>query len=252
MISFKFKALMLGAPSVGKTSLVYRFVDNSFKKDYSATIGAQFLTKKVEFTPDTPNDDIAQINIWDIGGSSNFIDLRTTFYTGASGALLIFDLTREKTLEELNKWHSEMTQVITKEIPIVIIGNKVDLLKKKKSAKIRSKAKAFAKKKKSIYIETSAKTGENVENVFFDLTRLMAGLDAIKTAKKAKKKKPKKGREFYIVKSRIKGYIKSKGCSTAKTVLNGERLNEIIKEILDKAISSAKADGRKTVHPNDI
>jgi len=254
MIIFKFKILLLGPAAVGKTSVLHRFVSNDFKKDYASTIGVKFLTKELKLHLDKASDDEAQLSLWDVGGQPRFLDLRTTFYRGANGALLVFDLTRENTLEELEVWHAEMTKVLAKEIPFALIGNKLDLTKKKDLKIISNKAKKFAKSKNSIYIETSAKTGKNVEKAFLELTLLTAvregGITMPKTT--AKKAPKKKGRVTYFVKSKVREYIKSKGCNVSKDLINGNALNKIITEILDKAIANAKAEGRKTVQPNDI
>jgi len=196
MISFKYKILLLGAAAVGKTSLLYRFVNNEFKKDYHATIGASFLTKDVKISLDDLNGDKIQLIIWDVAGQPKFVDLRTTFYRGSNGALLIFDLTRKNTFKEINVWHSEMTKALEKDIPFVLLGNKSDLIKKKGVKINRNEAKSFAKTKNSIYIETSAKTGKNVEKAFLTLTRFIATRESgIITAKKKAKKAPKKEEE---------------------------------------------------------
>lgn len=254
MVIFKFKVLLLGAAAVGKTSLLLRFVNDEFKQDYQATIGVKFLTKEVNLNTDETNDNDTQLSIWDIAGHQKFVDLRTTFYRGSNGALLIFDLTREKTFEEINVWLSEMTKSLKKDIPFVLIGNKSDLIGKKGRNKNRNEAKIFAKTKNSIYIETSAKTGNNVEKSFLELTRLIAARgEGIIMAKKPPKKAPKKEvKESYIIKGKVREYIKSKGCNTSSSLTDGNALNIIIMKIIDKAILRAKANGRKTVQPRDI
>ena len=245
--------LLLGAAAVGKSSLLLRFVNDEFKQDYQATIGVKFLTKEVNLNTDETNDNDTQLSIWDIAGHQKFVDLRTTFYRGSNGALLIFDLTRENTFEEINVWLSEMTKSLKKDIPFVLIGNKSDLIGKKGRNKNRNEAKIFAKTKNSIYIETSAKTGNNVEKSFLELTRLIARGEGIIMAKKPPKKAPKKEvKESYIIKGKVREYIKSKGCNTSSSLTDGNALNIIIMKIIDKAILRAKANGRKTVQPRDI
>ncbi|MHA1437298.1 MAG: GTP-binding protein [Promethearchaeota archaeon] len=245
MIIFKFKVLLLGAAAVGKTSLLHRFVNNVFKKDYSATIGVQFLLKEVMINGVSSNDEKIQLAIWDIAGQQRFEDLRTTFYRGSHGALLIFDLTRENTFKELSTWHSEMIKVLGKDVPFALIGNKSDLVKKNREKINRSEIIEFAKAKNSIYIETSAKTGQNVENAFLELTRLIAAKESgMKLPKRIIKKSTEK-------KEAINYIVKSKG-NTSSMLVNGNALNKIIKEILDKAIARAKANRRKTVKQIDI
>lgn len=246
-VIYKYKVLILGPPAVGKTSLLNKFVKNEFKGDYTTTIGATFLTKEINISEKKTNTNSAQLSLWDVGGQHNFRDLRTTFYRGANGALIVFDLIREKTFNEIELWQTEMHDTLKKDIPFVLIGNKTDLIKTHgRNVKLNS-AKKFAKDKNSHYIETSAKTGLNVEKAFRELTRIIAekegGVDV--DLKKVKS-------EAFFVKSKIRKYIKSEGYQTSIDLLDGNVLNEIIIKILDKAISFAKEDERKMVQPKDI
>jgi small GTP-binding protein len=167
MSSFKLKVLLTGAAAVGKTSLVQRFIKNRFQANYKLTVGVDILTKDVEFTP----GQMATLSIWDIGGQQRFEFIRSTFYKGAAGALLVFDLTREQTYTETRKWLTEIRQFAGENIPFVLIGNKADLLEDVGEVIDRSEARAYAENEGSIYIETSAKTGDNVDEAFTELTR---------------------------------------------------------------------------------
>ncbi|NHJ20091.1 MAG: GTP-binding protein [Candidatus Lokiarchaeota archaeon] len=167
MSSFKLKVLLTGAAAVGKTSLVQRFIKNRFAANYKLTVGVDILTKDVEFKP----GEVATLSIWDIGGQQRFEFIRSTFYKGAAGALLVFDLTREQTYLETRKWLTEIRQFSNENIPFVLIGNKVDLLEDVGEVIDREEARTFAEREGSIYIETSAKTGINVDDAFTELTR---------------------------------------------------------------------------------
>ena len=167
MSSFKLKVLLTGAAAVGKTSLVQRFIKNRFAVNYKLTVGVDILTKDVEFKP----GEVATLSIWDIGGQQRFEFIRSTFYKGAAGALLVFDLTREQTFIETRKWLTEIRQFSNENIPFVFIGNKLDLLEDVGEVIDREEARAFAEKEGSIYVETSAKTGINVDDAFTELTR---------------------------------------------------------------------------------
>ncbi len=167
MSSFKLKVLLTGAAAVGKTSLVQRFIKQRFAANYKLTVGVDILTKDVEFRP----GEIATLSIWDIGGQQRFEFIRSTFYKGAAGALLVFDLTREQTYTETRKWLTEIRQFAGADIPFVLIGNKADLIEDVGEVIDRNEAKAFAEGEGSIYIETSAKTGVNVDDAFTELTR---------------------------------------------------------------------------------
>ena len=167
MSSFKLKVLLTGAAAVGKTSLVQRFIKNRFAANYKLTVGVDILTKDVEFNP----GEIATLSIWDIGGQQRFEFIRSTFYKGAAGALLVFDLTREQTWIETRKWLTEIRQFAGGNIPFVLIGNKLDLLADVGEVIDRAEAKSFAESEGSIYLETSAKTGIAVDESFTELTR---------------------------------------------------------------------------------
>ncbi len=167
MSSFKLKVLLIGAAAVGKEDLVNRFIKNRFAANYRLTVGVDILTKDVEFR----QGEIATLSIWDIGGQQRFEFIRSSFYKGAAGALLVFDLTREQTYIEVRKWLTEIQQFAGENIPFVLIGNKADLIENNKPAIDRYEARSFAEKEGSIYIETSAKTGVNVDEAFTELTR---------------------------------------------------------------------------------
>ncbi len=166
MSSFKLKVLLTGAAAVEKTKLVQRFIKNRFAANYKLTVGVDILTKDVEFKP----GEVATLSIWDIGGQQRFEFIRSTFYKGAAGALLVFDLTREQSYIEIRKWLTEIRQFSNENIPFVLIGNKVDLLEDVGEVIDREEARAFAEKEGGIYIETSTKTGINVDDAFTELT----------------------------------------------------------------------------------
>jgi small GTP-binding protein len=167
MSSYKLKVLLTGAAAVGKTSLVQRFIKNKFQANYKLTVGVDILTKDVEYKP----GEIATLSIWDIGGQQRFEFIRSTFYQGAAGTLLVFDLTREQTYQETRKWLTEIRQFAGEDIPFILIGNKADLLPDVGRVIDKKEAERFAEKEDSIYIETSAKTGDHVDRAFTELTR---------------------------------------------------------------------------------
>ncbi len=169
MTKYSFKVLLLGAPAVGKTSILYRFVKNQFSHDYITTIGINYLTKEIHME----KKDFAKLVIWDIAGQKKFEFLHKQYYEGTQGALVIFDLTQIKTYEALETWVSEMFSILKEKIPFIIIGNKVDLIEDVGRSIDNDVVKEYAEIKDSIYIETSAKTGENVEDAFKELTHRM-------------------------------------------------------------------------------
>jgi len=177
MENFRFKLILIGAAAVGKTTLFHQFISGEFDLDYTATIGVQFLTKKIILDSDNGSKQEVHLALWDVAGQPRYMDLHTTFYRGAHGALLVFDLTREESFNELDLWLLELRTVLTEDIPILLIGNKLDLIEENSRQIDSDKADNFAKENNLIYVETSAKTGENVEEAFFELARLMISHD---------------------------------------------------------------------------
>ena len=170
-MDYKFKVVLLGQGAVGKTSLLRRYVLDQFDESYKATIGADFLKKDVELKK-LKNIKV-NLNIWDIAGGYPFKAMRKTFYRGSSGALLIFDLTKEDSFTELkDKWYPEMVEFLG-DIPFIIVGNKQDLVKDEVTPASKL-AQAFAKEKGCSFFETSAKTNKNVPQSFRALAEEVA------------------------------------------------------------------------------
>ena len=114
-----------------------------------------------------------KLHIWDIGGQERFKFLHRSFYDGAFGALIIFDLSRQQTFSDMKTWIAEMNSIVSNDIPKIIIGNKSDLISEIGQIIDRREVEEYAKREGCHYIETSAKTGENVEFAFLDLTNRM-------------------------------------------------------------------------------
>jgi len=155
------KVILTGDYSVGKTSLIRRFVENAFKQDYISSIGVQISKKTISLSDQNKMNFI----IWDIGGQSfQMAPYRSRFYNGANAALIVIDRTRPKQLESAEKWYNDIKNSIPKNIPIIIVGNKSDLVDQIVISK--EEIKDVAKRFDFHYILTSAKTGENVNDAF--------------------------------------------------------------------------------------
>ncbi|MHA1958971.1 MAG: GTP-binding protein [Candidatus Thorarchaeota archaeon] len=160
-VAYLFKLVFLGEGAVGKTSLVGRYVYDSFEGDYLATIGTDIHVKMV-----TVDDTVVKLVVWDIAGQDDFAQLRKAYYQNAAGAFLVFDTTRPDTLERASDWVKALFGV-TKEIPLVLLENKCDL----ESNVDQKKVAAVAKKHKIRHVQTSAKDDMNVEEAFTEMTR---------------------------------------------------------------------------------
>ncbi|NHJ86797.1 MAG: GTP-binding protein [Asgard group archaeon] len=162
--TFIFKVLLIGEAAVGKTSLTIKFVHGKFKSDYLLTVGMEPYSKRMKIGADN-----ATLSIWDIAGQQRFDVFRAMFFRGAKAALLVFDLTRPATLAKLQDWYEDLIKNAGKDVLTILIGNKNDLTDLRSVSK--KDALAFAKKIKALtYIETSAKSGENVNESFTEVT----------------------------------------------------------------------------------
>ncbi|MFX1329526.1 MAG: Rab family GTPase [Promethearchaeota archaeon] len=163
---YRFKFVIIGDHEVGKTSLVRRFVENKFSHDYRATIGLNILSHSIEFFG---NNII--YSLWDIGAQSFFARFRQTYYLGAQAAFIVFDLTNRESFDHTLSWYEELESHISqRDIPMIIVGNKSDLkdqrvIKYEEGVELVNKLSEKTKGKVS-YIETSALSGENVEDAF--------------------------------------------------------------------------------------
>ena len=166
-IDFQKKICLLGDPAVGKTSLIRRFVDDTFEENYVSTIGTNVLSKIVNlYFPETGETTVIKLLIWDIAGQKAISDIHASYYHGAEGALIVCDITRKETLAHLPDWIYHYRK-ITNNSACVILANKSDL-NYKKSFEF-SETERMAKSYDTHYFSTSAKTGDGVENSFHTL-----------------------------------------------------------------------------------
>lgn len=168
--SYKLKVLLCGPAGCGKHELIMRFIQSKFQTDYKLTVGVDILTKDVELA----NGNICTLSIWDIGGQERFSFMRSTFYKGAAGALLIFDLTRAATWDEIKNWREEVKQ-FAGDIPFVLIGNNLDRLADVGEVIDREEARRYAESQGSEYMETGLKNHSNIEQAFIALTKRIVG-----------------------------------------------------------------------------
>lgn len=154
---YKFKITLFGPGGVGKTSLLLRYIKDYFSDDLKKTIGSNFLIKDVELEGKS-----IRLLLWDIGGQPQFHKLRTIYFKGSNAALGVFDLSSSQTLLKIPGWVSSIKKTVKKTIPMLLLGNKVDLEREVD----REEAEDTAKRLSCEYMETSAKTGENVEIAF--------------------------------------------------------------------------------------
>eukprot|EP00998_Keelungia_sp_KM082_P008206 NODE_4395_length_787_cov_70.795455_g4372_i0.p1 GENE.NODE_4395_length_787_cov_70.795455_g4372_i0~~NODE_4395_length_787_cov_70.795455_g4372_i0.p1 ORF type:complete len:207 (-),score=33.48 NODE_4395_length_787_cov_70.795455_g4372_i0:80-700(-) len=159
-----FKLLLIGDSAVGKSSMLLRFTDGTFEEDIGATVGVDFKFKYL-----TVQGKRIKLTIWDTAGQERFRTLTSSYYRGAQGVVLVYDITNKQSFDNLQMWQNEvdmyssLTDVVT-----LLVGNKVDLVQKDPSLRAvpRRTAEEFARKNGMMLIEASAKTKEGIQQTF--------------------------------------------------------------------------------------
>ena len=165
--AIQFKFLVLGEGKIGKTSLIERYINKTFKSNYIATIGMDIRRKRLEI-----NNKEVDISITDTAGQERFRSITKMFYKGADGILVGFDLTDRNTFEQVNYWISQIEENSSKDYPIslVLFGNKCDNVEDIKVSE--EDIEQLKDKYKLTFYKTSAKDGTNVQNAFQHLTKI--------------------------------------------------------------------------------
>ncbi|MHA1785856.1 MAG: Rab family GTPase [Candidatus Helarchaeota archaeon] len=163
-IDYNWKICVIGDPGVGKTTLMLRYTEETFNELYIPTVGVQVSQKHLK-----KNDSNIQLNIWDIAGQAKFQNFRKLFYEGSFGYFVVFDVTNLESFKNSINWHKDFQKVAKSKIKEgILIGNKIDLSKDRKVS--QHTALKYSKSLGLNYIETSAKTGENVDLIFQTIT----------------------------------------------------------------------------------
>ncbi|EFA83924.1 Rab GTPase [Heterostelium album PN500] len=161
-----FKYIIIGDMGVGKSCLLHQFTENKFVPDNPHTIGVEFGTRIVDV-----NNKKIKLQIWDTAGQERFRAVTRSYYRGAAGALLVYDITRRITYNHLTNWLTDARNLTNPNTIIMLIGNKKDLEGQRDVT--YEEASTFAKQNGLIFVESSAKTGENVEEAFLRTAKLI-------------------------------------------------------------------------------
>lgn len=159
---YRIKVIIIGEAGVGKTSLVKKFVSGRFTSDYRVSIGANLFVKELILNSDVD----VSIQIWDIAGQEKWVKMRHLYYRGAHGALIVGDLTRGNTFEQLKEFWNPDLKKFCGDIPKILVVNKVDLEPIVSNSDIEKLAQNINVK---ATISTSAKNGQNVEEAFHQI-----------------------------------------------------------------------------------
>jgi len=156
---FLFKYIIVGDTAVGKSCLLLQFTDKRFQAQHDLTIGVEFGSRTISI-----DNNAVKLQIWDTAGQEKFRSITRSYYRGAAGALLVYDITRRETFEHLASWLEDCLKYSNANIVIMLIGNKSDLEAQRQVT--REEGEEFAKKHGLFFLETSAKTADNVDEAF--------------------------------------------------------------------------------------
>jgi len=148
--------------AVGKTNIALRFVSETFEESHRATFGASFTSKSIKI-----DSEIIQFQIWDTAGQEKFRSMMPQYYRGAAAAIVVYDITSEESFRYMKSWVKELNKLGPEKLILAVAGNKCDLKEQRQVS--YNAGKSYADEVKAIFMETSAKTGENVEDLFIEI-----------------------------------------------------------------------------------
>ncbi|KZV57700.1 hypothetical protein F511_03160 [Dorcoceras hygrometricum] len=156
---YLFKYIIIGDTGVGKSCLLLQFTDKRFQPVHDLTIGVEFGARMV-----TIDGRPIKLQIWDTAGQESFRSITRSYYRGAAGALLVYDITRRETFNHLASWLEDARQHANPNMTIMLVGNKSDLANRRAISK--EEGEQFAKENGLLFLEASARTAQNVEEAF--------------------------------------------------------------------------------------
>jgi small GTP-binding protein len=169
---YNHKLVFLGESSVGKSSILLRYIKNKFLCDQCSTIGASFLTSKIEL-----DDCIIKFDIWDTAGQERYHSLAPLYYKGAAVIFVVFDVTSNSSFAQAKNWVNELKRMGPENAIIVLVGNKIDM---QNSIKVKPDIiNEYVENNNILYIETSAKTNYNIEYLFKNAAQIVPKIETI-------------------------------------------------------------------------
>ena len=188
---FLYKILLLGDTQVGKSSFLMRYIDNTFQESYLSTVGLDFKVKNVQLD----DGKTYRVQIWDTAGQDRFHAITRNYFKNAHGIILIYDVTLIESFQNVKNWIKQIKEEVTDKVSIILVGNKIDMENQRVVSKEEGEKMAASYGLK--FFECSAKTGENVEEIFKDIVTKtvenFSKVDETEATKLKNKKGQKKG-----------------------------------------------------------
>ncbi len=183
---YLFKLLLIGNSAVGKSSLLLRFSDNIFNESFLPTIGVDFKIRTFELSSKT-----VKLQIWDTAGQERFKTITSSYYKGAHGIILTYDITDKQSFKDIENWLTEVEKFANENVIKLLVGNKCDLESQRQVT--FDEGKEYADSLGIQFLETSAKNNSNVEKAFFTLANEIKGrVQKLDDKKPEPKNQPKK------------------------------------------------------------
>ena len=167
---FKYKIVFLGNQSVGKTSIIHRFIYDSFDDSYQATIGIDFMSQKMYV-----EDKIIILNLWDTAGQERFKSLIPSYIKDSAVAIVCYDVTSRDSFLSVDKWIEDAKALRDDDVLLILAGNKTDMADHRQVS--TEEGKEYAEKMNLLFFETSAKSGANIKVLFNELAKKLTGIE---------------------------------------------------------------------------
>ena len=157
-----YKVIIIGDTNVGKSNILTRYLKDEFSSNTKSTVGVELGIKFLKI-----KNIKAKIQIWDTAGQERYKAITSSYFKGSNGCFIVYDITNEASFDNIEKWYEQIQSETSKEIPIVLVGNKCDLEDERKVP--TEKAKEKAENLKCAFFETSALKGTNIDKIFEEL-----------------------------------------------------------------------------------
>ena len=156
---YLFKYIIIGDSAVGKSNILLRYTKGEFNEEFQSTLGVEFAAKNLEI-----NNLIYRIQIWDTAGQENFRSITRAYYKNSACAFIVYDITNRKSFSNIKLWLDDIQKQCPQTTFLVLVGNKIDLEEQRQIS--YEEGASFAEQNNMLFFETSAKTGDNIENLF--------------------------------------------------------------------------------------